>query len=68
MKTLQLMLLQAEDKAIRVLPSWPADWDADFKLHAPHNTVLEGRVRGGKLVSLEVTPPERKADVISLFR
>lgn len=66
MKTLQLMLLQCEDKAIRLLPAWPADWDADFKLRAPYNTVIEGRVRGGKLVKLIVTPRSRKIDLVSL--
>ena len=65
MKALQVMLLQAEDREIRVLPAWPADWDADFKLHAPYNTVVEGRVRGGKLVKLEVMPRSRKADLRS---
>jgi hypothetical protein len=36
----------------------------DFKLHAPFNTVVEGRHAGGKLAWLRVTPPERRADVI----
>jgi hypothetical protein len=63
MKTLQIMLLQAEDRDIRLLPAWPAGWDADFKLHAPDNTVVEGRVRGGKLVELNVKPKSRKADI-----
>lgn len=26
-----------------------AEWDVDFKLHAPYNTVVEGRYAGGKL-------------------
>jgi hypothetical protein len=64
MKTLQLMLLQAEGRAIRVLPSWPARWDADFKLHAPYRSVIEGRVRGGHLVKLKVRPRWRRADVV----
>ncbi|MCX6573117.1 MAG: DUF5703 domain-containing protein, partial [Candidatus Aminicenantes bacterium] len=63
MKTLQVMLLQAEDRDIRLLPAWPAGWDADFKLHAPDNTVVAGRVRGGKLVELNVKPKSRKADI-----
>jgi hypothetical protein len=50
MKTLQLMLLQADGDEIRTLPAWPAGWDADFKLRAPGNTVVEGAVRGGKIV------------------
>jgi hypothetical protein len=65
MKTLQLMLVQSEGRDIRLLPAWPADWDADFKLHAPYNTVIEGRVRGGQMVRLNITPRSRKADLIS---
>ncbi len=38
-------------------------WDADFKLHAPHNTTLEGRIKDGKLVDLKVTPESRRKDV-----
>ena len=64
MKTLQVMLLQSEDEEIRLLPSWPAGWDADFKLRAPYNTVVEGRVRDGKLAKLEVTPRSRRAGVV----
>jgi alpha-L-fucosidase 2 len=63
-KTLQTMLLQCDDKGIRLLPAWPADWDATFKLHAPFRTVLEGEVRGGKIVGLSVTPTVRSADIV----
>jgi len=58
------MLLQCEDKAVRLLPAWPADWDADFKLRAPYDTVIEGLVRGGKIVRLDVSPPSRRGDFI----
>lgn len=64
MKTLQLMLLQCEGRDIRLLPAWPSDWDADFKLRAPDNTVIAGRVRGGKVVDLDVSPRSRRADLI----
>jgi len=63
-KTLQTMLLQCDGKDIRLLPAWPADWEADFRLHAPYNTVVEGRVRDGRVVDLRVTPPGREADII----
>jgi alpha-L-fucosidase 2 len=63
-KVLQIMLLQCEDRGIRLLPAWPADWDADFKLRAPYNTILEGQVRGGKIVRLDVTPPSRRGDIV----
>lgn len=65
MKTLQTMLLQCDGKAVRLLPAWPKDWEADFKLRAPFNTVLEGKVRSGKVVDLRVTPPERAADIVN---
>ncbi len=70
MKAVQAMLMQCEpetgsefDGQIHLLPAWPSDWDADFKLHAPCETVVEASVRGGLLVHLAVTPPERLADV-----
>ncbi|MBO9610575.1 MAG: hypothetical protein J7639_31770 [Paenibacillaceae bacterium] len=34
--SLQSMILQAEGKSIYLFPSWPNDWDVEFKLHAPH--------------------------------
>ncbi len=60
---LQEMLMQCYGRRILLLGAWPADWDVDFKLHAPYNTVVEGRYAGGKLVELTVTPTERAADV-----
>jgi hypothetical protein len=60
---LQLMLLQAEGDAIRLLPAWPAGWNARFKLHAPRRTVVEGEVKDGKLVRIAVDPPARAKDV-----
>lgn len=64
MNGLQLMLLQTEGKTIRLLEAWPRDWDADFKLHAPGNTTVEGTVEHGKLKRLVVTPVSRRADVV----
>jgi len=61
---LQEMLMQTDGTVIRLLPAWPESWDVDFKLHAPYQTTLEGRVRGGKVENLQVTPEERRQDVI----
>lgn len=61
--TFQLMLMQSEGKKIRLLPAWPKSWDGQFKLHAPFNTTVEGRVRGGAIENLQVTPAARRADV-----
>jgi hypothetical protein len=61
--TLQRMLLQWDGRRILVLPAWPRGWDADFRLHAPLRTTVQGAVRGGKLVDLKVEPEERRKDV-----
>jgi len=64
MMTLQTMLLQADEGKIRLLPAWPRQWDVDFKFHAPHRTVVEGRLMNGQLTDLKVTPSARRRDVI----
>lgn len=61
---LQKMLIQCDGRKILLLPAWPAEWSADFKLCAPFNTTVEGRVEGGKLTTLKVTPESRRADVV----
>jgi hypothetical protein len=43
---------------------WPKDWDCEFKLHAPQQTVVEGKVVGGTVVDLKVTPEKRRKDVV----
>ena len=47
MTTAQLMPQQCDGNTIRRLSVWPPGWDADFKLHAPANTVVTGTVKGG---------------------
>ena len=64
MVALQEMLLQTIDDSIVLLPAWPKDWNADFKLHAPRETTVEGRVGNGKLLKLKVTPESRRKDVV----
>lgn len=76
---LQEMLLQTElpgkdgygkeyGKQIYLLPAWPKDWDVDFKLHAPYNTVVECSYVDGKIQKLKVTPEERLKDVIIMLK
>ncbi|MGV3589626.1 MAG: DUF5703 domain-containing protein [Adhaeribacter sp.] len=60
----QEMLMQTDNRKIYLLPAWPKDWNAEFKLHAPYKTVVSGKVVNGKLTSLEVSPKERRKDVI----
>ena len=61
---IQSMLMQYEGDRIFLLPAWPKDWNCDFKLHAPRNTTIEGRVENGELKDLVVTPASRRADVV----
>lgn len=64
MITLELMLLQADGRKLYLLPAWPRDWNADFKLHAPFRTTVEARVEHGKVVRLVVTPSSRAKDIV----
>lgn len=64
---LQHMLLQTDNHGERLLlfPAWPVGaWpNLKFKIHAERNTTLQGELKAGKLVSLVVTPPERRKAV-----
>ena len=64
MITLQLMLMQSDGNRIQILPAWPKDWTADFKLLAPDRTTVEGHVENGKVTKLIVTPQSRAKDVV----
>lgn len=63
---LQEMLMQTVEEKIYLFPAWPKEWDVDFKLHAPQNTVIEGQMVDGKLTGLRVTPDSRKSDIVDL--
>ncbi len=60
--TLQSMLMQCDGEKIYLFPAWPRDWDVDFKLHAPLNTMIEGSLKNGK-ADFTVTPATRRHDV-----
>jgi hypothetical protein len=64
MRTLQSMIMQTTGREIHLFPAWPSDWDVEFKLHAPYRTVVAGRLRGGTVVELTVTPESRRKDVV----
>ena len=63
MSTLQNMLVQYEDHRILMFPAWPQEWDADFKVHLPYGTTIEGVLKDGVVESLTVTPEHRDADI-----
>ena len=61
---IQSMLIQWDGKKIFLLPAWPKDWNCHFRLHAPFQTTVEGRVVDGRLQDLTVTPATRRKDVV----
>lgn len=63
----QEMLLQSVGDKIYLFPAWPQEWDVDFKLHAPHNTIIECRLEKGNINYLRVTPKEREKDIILIL-
>jgi hypothetical protein len=65
---IQEMLLAPEpgvNGKLHLFGGWPAEWDVDFKLHAPGKTLVEASLKGGKLVSLKVTPASREKDIVN---
>ena len=66
MIALQQMLMQTEPSSqkIHLCPAWPKAWDCSFKLHAPRQTVVQGKVRNGRVVDLVVTPEARMQDIV----
>jgi hypothetical protein len=67
-KGVQSLVMQCDGKRIDLFPAFPADWDCDFKLRAPYNTTVEGKLKNGKLVQLKVTPKEREKDIRNILK
>ncbi|MBP3693506.1 MAG: hypothetical protein J6J31_03600 [Thermoguttaceae bacterium] len=63
MAALQGLIMQTDGEQILLLPAFPSDWNAEFKLHAPKNTVVSGTIKAGKLVEWNVSPESRRKDV-----
>jgi len=61
---LQRMLVQEENGKILLLPAWPANWDADFKLHLTGGGVIAGTVKEGRLLAWDIQPSTRRKDVM----
>jgi hypothetical protein len=61
---LQRMLVQEAGEKILLLPAWPADWDADFRLHLAGGAVLSGTVKNGQLTGWNIIPASRAKDVV----
>jgi hypothetical protein len=65
---LQEMIIQTEGRKIYLFAAWPKDWDVEFRLHAPFETIVEGTLRRGEVENLKVTPKSRRKDVEILLR
>ncbi len=63
LKAFQAMAMQTDGRKIYLLPAWPQDWNAQFKLHAPYQTIVECEYRDGRVQSLQVTPESRRDDI-----
>ena len=46
---LQEMLIQAVDKHIMLLPTWPLEWTVTFRMHLPYQTQIEVQWDGSSL-------------------
>ena len=68
MTALQRMLVQYEGDEIYLFPAWPKDWDVEFKLFAPKNTTIEATLKNGEITRFEVTPGERRKDIINRLK
>ncbi|AOW10294.1 DUF5703 domain-containing protein [Flavobacterium gilvum] len=64
MTALQYMIMQCEGDKIVLLPAWSNNWNVNFKLNAPKNTIIEGRVENGKIKELKVFPGSRRKDIV----
>ena len=63
-RALQVMLVEAQNGKLYIGRNLPKDWDAEFKLWAPENTVVEGVIKAGRIEKLKVTPDKRTGDII----
>jgi hypothetical protein len=61
---LQRMLLQYDNDKIYLLGAWPKSWDVEFKLVAPQNTVVTGKVKNGAVEWLRTTPATQQKNVV----
>ncbi len=64
MKAIQSLILQVDGTDIYLLPAWPKDWNASFKLNAPYATTVQARIVDGEIYDLEIHPKERAKDLV----
>ncbi|MDR0757483.1 MAG: DUF5703 domain-containing protein [Tannerella sp.] len=65
---LQRMVVQEVGDKIYVLPAWPREWDGSFKLRLHNNTVIQGAVKNGKVENLNISPENRRKDMVVVIK
>ena len=60
---LNAMLMQTDGDRILLMPTWPAEWDVNFKLTAPRQTTVWCQYIDGAVRRLTVEPESRLKDV-----
>lgn len=63
MKAFQSMLIQSEGREIFLTPAWPEEWSGEFRVRAPYQTTLTGKVKNGSITRLKVHPASRRKDI-----
>lgn len=66
MIALQAMILQNDGDKLYLMPSFPVEWDANFRLFTEKNTIVTGQYKKRKVIMLDVTPAIRKQDLIMM--
>ena len=67
-RALQNMIIQEIGDSILVMPSWPDDWNVNFKMYASGNTMIEGKFVNGGFENVKVVPAAREKDLIFMNR
>jgi len=55
MTALQFMLLQSDGKELNLLPTWPKEWNVNFKLHTSQKTTVWCNYQSGKPLSVQLS-------------
>lgn len=63
MITINAMLLQYENDNLFILPTFPKNWNVDFKYNLPGKTKLIFSYKDGKVKKIIFTPPTKKYKV-----
>lgn len=61
---LQRMIMHPDGRKLYMLPAFPANWSASFRLAAPGKTVVTGKIKNGAISEIRTLPESRRADIV----